>query len=162
MTSYFHPLRRKLGVLTLLIACVFAGLWVRSFEFADHFGVFDVINQREYFLESANGRLLWYWQEPDANLGNTGPPYCGWVTEPLEDISPEHFIFADHSIVAFRWGFQWFNFGGDQFFSTKPTKLSGGIQLFFPYWFIVIPLTLLSAWLLLSKPRAKKPPAVST
>jgi hypothetical protein len=35
-------------------------------------------------------------------------------------------------------------------------------MLFIPYWSIVLPLTAISAWLLLSKPRPAKPPAIET
>ncbi|WP_157605387.1 hypothetical protein [Schlesneria paludicola] len=34
-------------------------------------------------------------------------------------------------------------------------RLATGESLFVPYWSIVLPLTLLSAWLLLGQPRAK-------
>src|SRR4051812_37506464 len=37
MPTYFKPLRRKLGVVTLVTACVFAAGWVRSVFVADIF-----------------------------------------------------------------------------------------------------------------------------
>lgn len=33
--GYFKPMRPKIGVLTLVMACVFAGGWVRSFTLTD-------------------------------------------------------------------------------------------------------------------------------
>lgn len=45
MGTYFKPLRRKVGVVTLLMACVFTGLWMRSYILLDvfyvHVPVFD-------------------------------------------------------------------------------------------------------------------------
>ena len=37
MFDYFKPLRRKIGVCTLVIACVFAAGWVRSLYVEDNF-----------------------------------------------------------------------------------------------------------------------------
>ena len=38
MGDYLSPWQRKVGVLTLALACVFAAGWVRSLVVEDHFG----------------------------------------------------------------------------------------------------------------------------
>ena len=37
MGDFFKPWRRKIGVVTLLMACVFAAGWVKSFSTVDSF-----------------------------------------------------------------------------------------------------------------------------
>jgi hypothetical protein len=41
MGDYFKPWRRTIGVLTLLMACVFAGAWVRSLIVCDEYATHD-------------------------------------------------------------------------------------------------------------------------
>lgn len=86
MPKFFHGWRRKLGCLTLLLACVFAVGWVRS-----------------PFIQDA-------------------------IHIPCDD--------------------------GDYFCEIGQQRIS---FIRVPYWSIVIPMTLLSAYLLLSKPWPIKP-----
>ena len=44
MPNYFKPWRRKLGVVTLLMACVFTGGWVRSLVVKDKLNFHDFID----------------------------------------------------------------------------------------------------------------------
>ena len=39
MGDYFKPWRRKIGVVTLMLACVFMGGWMRSIFFLDFISV---------------------------------------------------------------------------------------------------------------------------
>ena len=110
MGEYFKPWRRKIGVVTLVMACVFAGAWVRSIL------VHDVIRigpgNVECIIVSHAG-IFSIWVGPDSPK-----PTSSWK------------IFGP--IVTAP--------------ATHP-----GIPL--PYSIIVIPLTLLSAYLLFSKQR---------
>ena len=111
MPDYFKPLRRKIGVVTLVLACVFAAMWVRSGRIQDvvRFGP----GGRECIVVSFDGRFsIW--------VGAAGPNRKAlWMS-----LDP---------VVS------------DPFFGPQV-----------PYFFLVIPLAAISAWLLLSKPRSIK------
>lgn len=105
--KYFKPLRRKIGVVTLLLACVFVAAWVRSYD-----------------EESANGvEFPFYDDRYNLLLLPEGIVLGKFVLE-LEE-NQQVLVLHDFFVI--------------------------------PHWTIVIPLTLLSAWLLLSKPRQPKP-----
>lgn len=99
MPTYFKPLRRKIGVLTLLLACVLAAGWVRSYIDDDEFDANGrhYINSQGFFGETT--RL--------GTLNENGDPV---------NLVPIWLI---------------------------------------PYGMVVVPLILLSGWLLHSKPRVK-------
>lgn len=116
--TYFKPLRRKIGILTLVMACVAAAFWIatlnvgfkRQIPFSLRLGEGPVLSSF-HVVYSANGSIR--------------------LTKRTQ-------LFIDRSI----------HFG-----ETEKANL--------PYSMIVIPLTLLSAWLLFSKTRAKGKPHVS-
>ena len=109
MGKFFHGWRRKIGVVTLLMACMFAVGWVTSLS----------------------GRL---------------PSERG--------VSIEIELWESRIDVVFN---------QIEFVESDPHNLIGTWEfrrIPIPYWSIVIPLTLLSAFLLLSKPRPRKRAAV--
>lgn len=97
MREFFNDWRRKAGCVALVMACVVAGMWLRSQFYYD--GVISWDNEVEDTVYSTNGSLHW------------------------SSVTRE-----DLTIRTFR---------------------------SLPYWSIVLPLTLLSAYLLLWKPRPK-------
>ena len=101
MFNYFRGWRRKAGLVTLLMACVFAAGWVRSLTEIDRLGLF-------------------------------GGWVCSW----------------GGSMRLVEVSFITTQIGGA---SVRAAQLTPFFSI--PYWMIVLPLTLLSAWLLLSKPR---------
>ena len=113
MGDFFKPWRRKIGIVTLMLACVFAAGWVRSQYKADVF-IMPLNESSNGVISSRNGEIQW----ATAEFNHIGKPY-----EP----------------------------DGLTELKNLPTVLRS-----VPYWPIVIPLTLLSAWLLLSKPRQSK------
>ena len=128
MGEFFHGWRRKVGCLTLVMACLFMAGWVRSRFVYDWIEV----NTKPSRLSISSGwgqiRLWGMSHQP------TLPTYRYSIGEELIGIdvrgTPEWRIdFA---------GFQL----SDQFHLC-----------FIPYWSITVPLTLISLWLLLSKPR---------
>src|SRR6266700_4979357 len=58
MGDYFKPWRRKLGVVTLLLACVFVAGWVRSLSTFDSIAFANVGRLHIVPLMSHEGRLL--------------------------------------------------------------------------------------------------------
>ncbi len=156
MGEFFNPWRRKLGLLTLLVACVLMSGWVRSLRTVNNtvirFGGHSLIQliSRDQTLAvrriksklrvkelSVDRVLLIGFQAPRGNSTgnlaiNVDPP-----TRAAEG-SPFHWIIKSY-------GFEIGDCSDQQF----------PLQIFVarvPYWSIVIPLTLLSAYLLISKP----------
>jgi hypothetical protein len=119
MGSYFKPLRRKVGIVALVLACVFTAGWVRSRYYVDwrylQFG------DRFCLLRSDRGGFS-----------------CNWTTKP----SPSVALFGTQPLQQMT------------ILATGPAPRDA---FFIYYAASAIPLTLLSAWLLLSKPRTPVP-----
>lgn len=122
MNTYFRGWRRKLGVVTLLLACVFAAAWVRSLRVDDRYFIRGVPDgEWEYFV-STEGEIGWINVNMGLDLG---------ISEG-----------ADIQLVDL-FGFP----AGNRIRNNdRVTKL-----LIIPYWSFVIPPTVFSAWLLLGK-----------
>lgn len=125
--------RRKAGVLTLGLACVFVWGWVRSLSVEDEFHF-----RTRYLAVSTNGILyVTYFQDVDSLI------QFWWS---MDDSSSGLF---EAILWSVNWNWRWQGFG--YFCSEK------GYLVSIPYWSIVLPLTLLSTYLLLSKPRPANP-----
>jgi hypothetical protein len=150
MGEYFKPWRRKVGVLTLVLALALMVGWVRSLRITDMV-VFPAekltnnssVSFNRNTLLSATGSVIWVQQhteyaEEDADFDQESYPV--WVTnEPLSfDIS----LFKRRCC----------EFGVSEFNVERNGYRATYMQL--PYWSITIPLTLIAAWLLLSKSRS--------
>ena len=137
MREFFRGWRRKIGVVTLLMACMFAAGWVGSLIMADdeirglsfggepHFQYFDLALMRGVILVITPDDHDWKFDFSQIEVVN---------------------ISKDVLDVHWSWHFCWLGWGKNQWHYL----------LAIPFWSIVIPLTLLSVWLLLSKPRAGK------
>jgi len=123
MGEFFKGWRRKAGCVTLVMACVFMAIWLRTFAAT------DTIIVGQVGISSVDGVL--------AVVTNDEIPTPRWESADA--------IRLDSDRVRFHWQLRLFGFrrgvdGDDQAWTI-------------PYWSIVIPLTLLSAYLLLTKPR---------
>lgn len=129
---YFRGRRRKIGAATLVMACVFMIGWIRSQNCLD---VIEPYLPRFFGARirvvSGSGRFTILSQNHPVR-SNTG----------------------NRPAVFYRGSFfRWVAWNGEGLnIGAKFTLI--------PYWSIVIPLTLLSAWLLISNPRKRK--AVTT
>lgn len=139
MGDYFKSWRRKTGVITLCLACAFMGGWVRSFSF------WDIVQPAPIFgttlgFQSKCGTCSLF-------IGKmfTGPNRHTWVSSQI-----------DQQIAVFRFGYRWPIEFREAFFQTNssPNLEHLCYQIIASYWCIVIPLILLSACLLLSRPRS--------
>lgn len=130
MKAFFHGWRRKVGCVALIAACAVTGMWLRSLH------IFDTVSftteQSQHQVTSADGSVYW----KAVNRNDAQQHGKGWTqVEPSKYPNPEKVKF---------------------------------IQLYFlrnanavvPYWSLILPLTLLSAYLLLV-PSRKRPPATS-
>jgi len=158
MKEFFNGWRRKLGCVTLVMAFVFVGGWLRSLR------IFDRINcplGRECAIAVTSwegvfaSRIGWDnddpwdvfdWRVRDQDYyGYTDPNDengCYRLTQPIPD--------GSGCFVS------WYLLGENSGIGVTPLDQRSYRRMLFmivPYSFIVVPLTLLSAFLLLSKPR---------
>jgi hypothetical protein len=151
MHTFFHGWRRKCGVATLIVALAFWCLWVRSLILIDMFDfAFWGCSHRIVVMD---GCLAWdraypftadqaAFQDPSGKVAPTG-----WASIR----SGGHIsIFDLCGDVKWQWRGLGFAHGSHQAWETTNTVT------LIPYWFLAIPLTLLSAYLILWKPRQRE------
>lgn len=120
--------------MTVVMACVFAAGWIRSMHVWDIFG--DDESVMPIFFHSSDNTLFLSRHPLDWEFALRLP---AWTTNPFCEVSELIETGSE------EWHFRVLGVG----YATKPD-----VQfLMLPYWLIVCPLTLLSAYLLLSKPR---------
>jgi hypothetical protein len=137
MFEYFNGWRRKFGGIALLMAIILAGGWIRSLV------VLDVLQFRSgnFTCEhcvSVDQSLVW------GRLRKQDPrsiyPYPVWNASEYRSLDS----FLEHAglrAVTRLWGFG----RSELIHAPDPT---GHTIWIIPYWFLVIPCTLLSIWLL--------------
>ena len=155
MHTFFHSWRRKVGCVTLVMALGFVGFWFRS-----HF-VQDAILYRSQFMtptgrktvgsfEASRNGLTWNHYE---GL-NLVPALSHIQRKPIPDeLGPSRAILNSDEIMLKGYS-QWYVFS----FGELQNKIE--IKMLFwllSFWSIIIPLTVLSAYLLLVSSR-KRPP----
>ena len=147
MREFFRGWRRKIGLLTLVMACVVMVEWIRSMTNSTQFSI-RTEKHACVGIKSANQVFsLFYWRFNDLSMK--------WDAQ--EDIEFVVYPFAEQPGMKnwpdgiFRWRIGDF---GWQASSIGPNHRM--VQFIAPNWSIVIPLTLISALLLLSKPRHRK------
>jgi hypothetical protein len=150
MGDYFKPWRRRIGVLTLLMALVFVALWVRGTVVTDQFCFGDSKGYRAF--EVRESCLLW--GNIKAFGGVTIGPASVWTVYPKDHRGSQ--LQAMHlTPTNERWEWRWNGFG----FDFGRTRIENGgndtrpTLWVIPHWSITILLTLVSLCLLLSKPR---------
>ena len=148
MGEFFRGWRRKIGVVTLVMACVFMGGWVRSTIIGD----FICIPFGNYISEeigSVDETISWSHYSTAFPIswrtGDTKRPWDGGGR--INDLSG--ICLTDSPKLGVGWGTAEVLSGQ----TMKPVKVT---FILVPYWFITIPLTLLSLWLLLVKPGPSK------
>eukprot|EP00456_Euglypha_rotunda_P089583 TRINITY_DN9286_c0_g1_i4.p1 TRINITY_DN9286_c0_g1~~TRINITY_DN9286_c0_g1_i4.p1 ORF type:complete len:139 (-),score=3.17 TRINITY_DN9286_c0_g1_i4:19-435(-) len=124
MHTFFHGWRRKAGAVTLVMACLLCGMWIRSRVLIDFCET--PLGDRVHSFGSFHGYLSWRSWNSNSNRGNS------WQTLPAQAISPEILL-------------------GLNLDSLKHQTREWVI----PHSWIAAPLTLLSAYLILWKPRKR-------
>lgn len=146
MLTFFHGWRRKTGAATLVLACVFTCGWVRSRNTRDY--IRFTTKKAMYSCGSQPDGLTWkQFETPDFNLWFASPPNTSIYFQ-INLRKPKFDVFASDAPEPKFLGFH---------ASEIPNQGREGrlVIRVVPYWSIVIPLTVLSAYLLLSKPRPK-------
>jgi hypothetical protein len=149
MWSYFRGWKRKIGAVMLLLACMFAAGWGRSLNRADKLEI------RNLKLLSVAGGLIWRSSGrgvslrgfPDDSAGGSVSFASSDYFDPYSN--DEHWMWR-------RLGF------GESIYQvnavlTSSDNMRAAPTRFYrvPYWSIVLPPTLISAWCLLMKPQTK-------
>lgn len=145
MLSFISSRQRKLGVGALICALLFLAAWGRSFRVVDHFSTQSV------HLVS-NGGLLFI---------EFCPRLENWeaLSHSVSDASNSHNAFHDERYQTL-WSWKWmgFGYGHEEPSVTSSDGKTFVAQMYYfnaPIIWFAIPCTLLSAWLLLSRPRSK-------
>jgi len=156
MGSYFKPWRRKIGVVTLLMACLFAVGWVRSMSVEDVLK-FPSAEGFRFFCTSEHERISWgEMTGPESERSDKRVTRWKWLSGRINlhsGIDPTNT--SDNKFYHFEHDWKWDLCGF--YFAEGHGKLTGPcpstrLRLnVIPYWSIVLPLTLLSAFLLLLK-----------
>ena len=148
MGEFFRGWRRKIGVLTLLMALVLMAGWVRSstnrdwiaFHAEKHWVVFGSDSQRLYCMVDYSKNHV----NKDGATWKV-PSFGSAVISKNDPLAPASLDDSSHSWSRYWLGFSiWQKTYWDFYQSTLYV---------IPYWSVVIPLTLASAFLLLTKPR---------
>lgn len=148
MREFFKPWRRKVGVVALVMACVFAAGWVRSFSVQDYFTFASKTRSAETILSNCG---VIGWVHHPHNILQRSRSFGSQAAYDLDKTIRVDLLTWDCRNLP-RWRF--IGFGGWERPFSPSTRMTLTIV---PYWSIVLPLTLLSAYLLLSKPRATTP-----
>jgi hypothetical protein len=137
MGEFFRGWRRKFGVMAMVMACVFMAAWIRSFTVVD---MFEFQRQDSFqSLRSSNGWLGWH---NDIALF----PRARWESMTLDHYQALWIV--ETGLVSIE----------TQTARQLDSSVSDPILIAYalPHLSIVLPLTALSAYLLLSKPRPQK------
>ncbi|WP_010586453.1 hypothetical protein [Schlesneria paludicola] len=115
--------------------------WVRSLRMVD--GVFYQQPERNAEIGVSSYESAIYFSKLTRHYQVAGIPSFLWSSHPG---SQPGLIFASPDL---QWGWHLFGMGSCQW-KRVDAEMNG---FAIPYWLFVVPLTLLSAWLLLSKPK---------
>lgn len=143
MHTFFNGWRRKAGVVALVMACVLCSGWLRSnlrdrSKFINKDFVRLVSNQRAVeTLISRDGVITWM---------RLDYPVAGESGE--TELMPLIWLGKPRPEITFRSEFM--GFCREQFRTPDNTRIR---RVMVPYWSLVLPLALLSAYLILWKPR---------
>jgi hypothetical protein len=155
MREFFYGWRRKVGGVTLAMACVMMGLWARSHVVKDNysFGSGNGDDREFQFFASSNTGFVWARESvPDGSRFQYSP---GWDSRRYRDNESANFIDRlQPSLIEWRWRRFGFECGQYQHFDIE--KITPKVSYWIvPYWSVILPLTLLSAYLILRTPRKR-------
>ncbi len=153
MREFFRGWRRKVGCVTLAMACLLGVFWGRSHLIADKIEVPGWHSGSE--CKSYAGYISLTWRSPSEQFEK-----IRWTSEVLSEWS-EVDIWT-YNDARFEWNWSGIKFGsvatGVWSEHRGEDSLSGEIRTHFRAvydWVLVLPLTLLSAGLILWKPRKR-------
>ena len=138
MKEFIRGWKRKIGVMTLVMACLSMSGLIRSYSVRDTVNCWAV-RRIPVLLISTSGFILWGKLFLDPGTGST---FAYWTTDVIADPNTVIEISNDDA-SHLRW------FSVVTFTSSTHSYPVWATS----YWCFILPLTLISLWLLLSKPR---------
>ena len=157
MGEFFSGWRRKVGIVTLLMALVAMAGWVRGRTSFDYFGIHHDAFTETVLVSSRDG-FVWafYRRTRPRNPGST----IEWFTEPILATTELALDAKDLDDADSHINWLGFHFAKGEI-RPKPNSGVFGVWIF-PHLELAMPLTLISASLLvLSNPRPNKPQSPS-
>lgn len=148
MLHFFHGWRRKVGVVALVMACGLASEWIRSQSSGDTLLFHG--RRQVHGIGSSRGELSWTtnWLTDGSNR-----PVFSRITWSSYPILPRSAGFTPIEDQIDHWRLSGYGF---EFYKCHWTgSKQSAVVCTFPYWAITIPITVVSACLLVSKPRPK-------
>lgn len=150
MNGYFRPLRRRLGVFTLAMACVLAVVWLLGRDRVD-FVTLNFLGHRWNVVTGCGSvQIVSGW------LSSQSVEYIG--LNPPEAIT-QTLVISQQPLNDMAFRMSWLKWTATiVLIRTTLDNVHGNVVTPVPYWSIVIPLTMLSVYMLLSKPRPNSGP----
>jgi hypothetical protein len=149
MWAFFRGWRRKVGCVTLVPACLLFLMYMRSRVLLDEVAIVESIYRQECY-GSVNGTL--FWQSYESTLAVYTPtPYFSYGQLAFKPDGP----FDPDNV---RWRSKWTG-GGIVEFPISLVRTGNGSGTvsstlrYVSYWYVIVPLTALSAFLILWKPQ---------
>lgn len=162
MWSYFKPLRRKLGVATLMLACLFAMGWMRSRSIYEQYSLHQKRRAIQFISSTEFFGFQAFWLMKPSTKTNLRFSPRGYfrMNSAGRSMGFPHFPSVPHPR---HWVIQReIGLGGFRIVTANASWNDiQFLEMRVPYWSIVVPLTLTSAWLLLVKPRTRRPQPAS-
>jgi hypothetical protein len=153
--EFFKSWRRKVGCVALVMALAAFGAWMRSH--VKHDVVMLPSGNDIYCVESMWGQMEFGRVTPQKNRravaswNSTDISNANW-NHLDENGNPEAVDYvSEMDLIEWRWAWGGFRFGA----GSSPDYRTEDYQL--PYWSLTFPLTILSAYLILWKPRPQQP-----
>ena len=150
MSHFFSGWRTKLGCVTLLFSCVAMAGWVRNYFIRDSVNIPTGNSSSIEFISGYQClNLVVMWSTiPDHEMAS----FRIYQQKEEEEVGIHvgKFLFDGFAGDHFPFRPTWFRFSNE-------VRITNLMMFSLPYWSITIPLTLVSLWLLLSKPRRSSP-----
>lgn len=144
MHTFFHGWRRKTGCVTLVMALGVSVLWGRSYLIRDEIHI--PRPSRFYAVDSSHGGVqLESYRQAFADR-------FAWTHHRIDRSEPFGSLIFDGDIY---WTFAGFAFHSGQYLPFNEPYSIWRV----PYWALLLPLTLLSAYLILHNARKQEPPS---
>jgi len=145
MAEFFRGWKRKVGVVTLILACLFMGGWLRSRSKSEWMGI-AVPGSHLNFISGCNRFriVVGYMTMILHQRTHNGIVETAMIVEKTTDVigSPIYWHIELRTL-------EWSIYGR--------VGIERCEMMMFSYWSVVIPLILISAWLLLSRQHKSKP-----
>ena len=157
--EFFRGWKRKLGVVTLVLACLVMAAWLRSLRTRDTFQrrvsnnslTFVISNRSWLYWQSVRESFPLQLESPESQPGGMNLRPFVITTFHFEQLADDTSYFGVLNTERFG-------------LLINGRRVFPGLTLSVwavPYWSIVAPISLFSAWLLLSAPRIPQPKSAS-